>query len=595
MMKTKMGGVKPAGGRMRLGRWVLSAIVCSMAPACVVATDGGEQPGDTGSIDQPLDTLGFYPGRGYMLNNDTVASDCLVPAAYPGDPSLTIVPVQAAKTGGQEVIFSLSKVSSSEEIQNKLNINASASAKFLSAGGSAKFSFAQDTKTDDTSVTLLASVIVRNTSWTVPPGVKLSPDAEGLLKTGSLTRFRERCGDRFLHSYTTGGEFHAFIQVQTSSKEEKEAISASVQGNYLTVSGSAEFNSKMQSIVRNSTTIVRSYQIGGSGIETAPCLDVACVADRVSRFTTAVAANPVIFEAEAAPYGVLKLPTDAISPLDVSVALDVMSQLNSQRNFTRDLLNKFLDVQSRAERYALNAPNATLAEVGTAISTLNTNLTSLENALKACARDLDQCAQPTLGSIAVQPPPAKPASRGLVLIRSYDSPSLYLTGGRFMDPPPNQYCTGEVAQAQANDYRSTLADFAFNIVPGLMPNVGASVAVSFQPAASPNTFLATSNGREVCSSALKLRTGPFTDVALREGTFFIEPGLNGKPNTVSFRRWYDPADPMLNRTAPASTLNSHLYIKHQAGTTGQSIVFYLITDAQSAETKDAASWYLEAL
>jgi hypothetical protein len=56
---------------------------------------------------------------------------------------------------------------------------------------------------------------------------------------------------------------------------------------------------------------------------------------------------------------------------------------------------------------------------------------------------------------------------------------------------------------------------------------------------------------------------------------------------------------MLNRTAPASSLNAHYYIKHRADwanyTNGQSIVFYPITDAQSDETRDAASWYLEAL
>ena len=586
------GWIRVQGRRMVWGRRVLSVSVCALASGCIVSVDGGD-PSDSASVEQPLDTVGFYPGRGYVQPSDTVASDCLVPAAYPQDPSLIIVPVNAANTGGQEVIFSLSKVSSSEEIQKKLNINASASAKALVGSASAKFNFAQDIKTDDTSVTLLASVIVRNTSWTVPPGVKLTTEASNLLGAGSFPRFKERCGDSFLRSYTTGGEFHAFIQVQTSSKEEKESISASVQGSYLTVSGSAEFNSKMQSIVKNSTTVVKSYQIGGSGIDTAPCLDVACVADRVSKFTDAVAQNPVLFDAEVANYSVLAMPTDATSQLDVSVTLDTMANVNTQRNATRDLLAKFLDVQSRPERYALYAPNATIADVGTAISTLNTNLTALEDALKGCARLNNPCTMPTLGSISVQPPPAAPAARGLMLIRSYDSPSLYLTGGLIMNETDAYPCVGELAQAQANNYRSTLPDFAFNLVPGLMPNVGSSVAFSIQPAGAPNTYLATTNIRDLCGDGMKFRVGPLTGMRAIEATFFIEPGLNGRPNTVSFRRWYDPANAMLNNTVPASGVNSHYYIKHNVY--GESIGYYLITAAQSAETKDAASWYLEAL
>jgi hypothetical protein len=593
----KSDGIRVQGRRTKWGRGALSVSVAALATGCIVAADGGD-PSDNASIGEPLDTVGFYPGRGYVQASDTVASDCLVPAAYPNDPKLTIEPVNAANTGGQEVIFSLSKVTSSEEIQKKLNINAAASAKALVGSASAKFNFAQDTKTNDTSVTLLASVIVRNTSWTVPPGVKLSTEASNLLGAGSFDRFKERCGDSFLRSYTTGGEFHAFIQVQTSSKEEQESISASVQGNYLTVSGAAEFNTKMQSIVKNSTTIVKSYQIGGTGIDTAPCLDVACVADRVSKFTDAVAKNPVIFAADVAHYSVLALPTDSYSKLDVSVTLDTMANINTQRNATRDLLFKFLDVQSRPERYALYAPNATLFDVTSAISTLNTNLTALENALKGCARLSSPCTMPALGSIAVQPPPAAPAARGLTLIRSYDSPSLYLTGGVFVNETDSFPCVGELAQAQVNNYRSTLADFAFNIVPGLKPNVGSNTAFSFQPAGAPNSYLAMANLRDFCGHSFKFRSGPLTGIRAIEATFFIEPGLNGKPNTVSFRRWYDPAEPLLNQTAPASTANSHYYIKHaQPGTSylDSGIEYYLITDAQSAETRDAASWYLEAL
>ncbi|MDF3069979.1 MAG: hypothetical protein K0R38_5580 [Polyangiaceae bacterium] len=572
---------------MRLRLAAVAALSYSLTTGCVEQPDGSWE--FDGSQVKALDAQGFFPGRGYFLNADSVASDCLVPAGYTSGGVLTIEPRRAAFTGGQEVSFALSKVESSQEIQDRLSITASASAKFLVAGGDAKFSFAEETKTSETSVILIASLLVRNTAWTVPAGVKLSDDAKALLQTANFARFRERCGDAFLQSYTTGGEFYAAIEITTSSKEEKQAISSSIKGNYFTVSGSAEFSKELQKIAQNSSTVVRSFQLGGKEIDTAPCRTVACVAERLVQFTTAVAKAPVVLSAQTAPYSVLAMPSDAVSPLDITVSLDTQRDINFQRNATRDSLTKFLEVQSHPERYLLKAPHATLAEVTSTISTLNGNLTQLDTALKACARDPNRCTMPSLSAISVLPPPPAPGVRGPSVLRSYAAPSDFLAGGQVN----TSVCSVPSALPLTSDAAS-LPNLAFTFRPGQAPSLIPGVdTVSLQPVTESSAYLAV--GSKCGSGVATYISAPTTARYRENSTFYLEPGLNGKANTYSLRLYWTN-DPYICPNGPESCLKdgrnrteSYYLVRTEA----VRIRAEHVPTTADAALKDRASWYLE--
>ncbi len=572
---------------MRFRSAGVTALTCCLIAGCVEQPDGSWEFGARHI--EPLDTEGFFPGRGYFLNSDSVASDCLVPPGYKSGGSLTIAPRRAAFTGGQEVSFSLSKVESSQEIQDRLSISASASAKFLVAGGDAKFSFAEETKTSDTSVTLIASLVVRNTAWTVPAGVSLSDEAKDLLRANEIPRFRARCGDGFLQSYTTGGEFYAAIEIQTSSKEEKQAISSSIKGNYFTISGSVDFSTELEKISQNSRTIVRSYQLGGKDIDTAPCRTVACVADRLTKFTTAVAKEPVVLSAQTAPYLVLALPGDAVSPLDITVSLDTQRDINFQRNATRDALRKFLDVESRPERYLLKSPHATLAQVTSTISTLNQNLTRLDTALKACARDPETCLLPALSSIAVPPPPPAPGRRVPSVLRSYASPSEFMVGGQVDEDE----CLGPFVLPQTSDAAS-LPSLAFSFVPGQVPSLLPGVdTVSLQPVTSASEYLAVSYGAGGCGNLPLYMPTPTNTRTKEAATFYLEPGLNGKANTYSLRLYWTDTPSPTSPTAGKDGRNRNTD-RYLTRTSAGGIQAAIVRTTADAALKDGASWYLEA-
>jgi hypothetical protein len=569
---------------------VLSGLLaCSHAPAAPVGAGDDPEPlveaDAVGEVSQALDTQGFLEARGYYMSTDTVAGDCIT-AADGSD----VIPVQAPNTGGQEVIFSLALIESSSDVQKRLSLSASASAKFLVAGGDAKFKFAEETRTTDTTATLLASIVVRNTSYTVPPGIKLRDDAAALLRgvagkpasLGQLARFRMRCGDGFLHSYTTGGEFHAMIQVQTSSAEEKRAVSASLAGNYLTFSGSAAFETALQKIVSNSSTLVRTYQIGGEGPTTSACADVSCVTSRLDAFTSAVSSKPVVYASTVKPYSLLALPNDATTPTDIAVTLDQMETINVNRNAARDLLSRLVDVQTNPENYVVT-PSA-LEAVSAAVSTLNGNMNKLNGALKTCGRTPSACALPSLSAVSATMPSPKPLP-SKVILRSFARPSrMTLDGGKLSG------CSGTFVQARDVDDRADAEQGVFNLVAG---RSGAPGSLSFQSLLQPTANL-VANIPSPCSSRIRLAV-PTTRNAKENATFYRVRGLNGKPNTWSFRLFATPdaegvggadrnRDPNVYLSLSKSTnANLAIYPLPEVGTAADEVAIF----------KDKASWYLD--
>jgi len=62
---------------------------------------------------------------------------------------------------------------------------------------------------------------------------KLSPDMELIYEDGnSYERFREKCGDRYLSTITTGGRYVGILEITTNGTEEKEEIAAHLDGKY---------------------------------------------------------------------------------------------------------------------------------------------------------------------------------------------------------------------------------------------------------------------------------------------------------------------------------------------------------------------------
>lgn len=125
----------------------------------------------------------------------------------------------------QSVTLDLSRVSSIAEMQRVLSI--SASAKFggglWSAQGSASWMSSGYYRSN--TVTFTVRVNVQNEE------VKLKkPELDPKISTSDPIKFFKRCGDHFVSSVQTGGEFIAVFHFEASTEEEASKFGAAISG-----------------------------------------------------------------------------------------------------------------------------------------------------------------------------------------------------------------------------------------------------------------------------------------------------------------------------------------------------------------------------
>jgi hypothetical protein len=147
-------------------------------------------------------------GLGYDTVRTEVRGECVEGEEAPSD-SL-----------GENQLFSLLEVENSKTLQDLLKVSASASLAGSIGGLQGKASLIQSVQVNSYSIYLLASVLVEQ-----PPKrlskAKLSTNASLLLSSKGPSEFRVRCGDEYISGWVTGGEYHAIIEIDTESTEDR--------------------------------------------------------------------------------------------------------------------------------------------------------------------------------------------------------------------------------------------------------------------------------------------------------------------------------------------------------------------------------------
>ena len=199
-----------------------------------------------------------------------------------------------------------------------------------------------------------------------------------------------------------------------------------------------------------------------------------------------------------------------------------MVSINANRNSNRDLLSRLVDVQTNSENYVIGAN--TLVDVTTAISSLNSNMNKLNDALRICGRTPTNCAAPALTSVSVTVPAIKPLPTH-VMLRGYARPSYFLVDGGVV-----KNCTGPFVRIGDVETRADADLATFDLVPALN---GAPGAVSVQNTQNKLPINVNLIGTS-CYGWTRFIAGT-TSASKASATFYRVKGLNGKPNTWSFR------------------------------------------------------------
>ena len=175
--------------------------------------------------------------------------------------------VDGAPTGvtaaeGATTSFDITRIHSTSELEKALGIDVEASYGCASfgAGISARFSFAQKSKVQSSSLFLAitANVALEFLSIDDPA---LTADARDLVNRPDV--FATRYGNMFVRGVGRGGLFVAVMRVDTSSSDESESISAELEGSYGLFSADAK--TKFEEVTKASQSEIRIsvYHEGG--------------------------------------------------------------------------------------------------------------------------------------------------------------------------------------------------------------------------------------------------------------------------------------------------------------------------------------------
>ena len=162
--------------------------------------------------------------------------------------------------------YGIKVIETTEELISSMNVSASTSVKvgLYSYSGNARATYATDMIKDSYSVYVLAYIKYTGPSFNIQNTKLKSEWADIYSKNYPL--FRNTCGDRYLSTITTGGNFMGILKITTTSDQEKSAITADIKGKYSGIfsggTANASFRSNMESLAKQYNATISIQAIG---------------------------------------------------------------------------------------------------------------------------------------------------------------------------------------------------------------------------------------------------------------------------------------------------------------------------------------------
>jgi hypothetical protein len=213
--------------------------------------------------------------------------------------------------GAQTTELEMREVSDRSELMESLDVSATASVKAMVVSASAKAAFASSSKVSAYALSFVVQARVDNGYdfvapkpvdttgaypgsapdpwWTHPFGagpwepdavpitnsqdydpqevgaqVRLTPWALSLAQRDDGS-FERNCGDAFVHAIYGGAEMYGMVNIETSSIEKREDVSAAVKASGSFFEADSSFEEAVKKADQHSTIQVRFFQSGGAG------------------------------------------------------------------------------------------------------------------------------------------------------------------------------------------------------------------------------------------------------------------------------------------------------------------------------------------
>jgi len=183
--------------------------------------------------------------------------------------------------------MTMSEVTDSYEVMRSLGMSAEASVKTIGFEAKGKAAFAKSVNLKSDSSTFIMNAEVRNgVRYTAPVPrdarggidesrmtyrgglsgqIRLTPEALRLAEKKDRTDFKRMCGTSFVSAIYGGAKLTAVLTTETSSRSEKETMSASMSGSGWGARFEANVNASESEESANSRFELSVFQTGGSG------------------------------------------------------------------------------------------------------------------------------------------------------------------------------------------------------------------------------------------------------------------------------------------------------------------------------------------
>ncbi len=270
---------------------------------------------------------GMYPG---------VGCDSLIGETY-GE-ALIFEPLQPAIEGaeGQNSVFNLRTIESSQQLAEALSVTASASFSDFGFSASAEAKYVSERNISKYSLHVLVSVVVTNPDRVIR-NRRLKTEAYDLLAKGGWDQFEKIYGSEYMSGVKTGGSYYGLIQIETEDFSEREQLSVSLSAKGWGASLSGQVERELKEILKNKKTSVTVLQGGGSGDIIETTLDE--MISQAKNFPQLVKDHPVPYQGIFNEYrSTVLLPPDLEpSTFDRQHQLSVLEELGRKYLEYKDL------------------------------------------------------------------------------------------------------------------------------------------------------------------------------------------------------------------------------------------------------------------
>jgi len=262
------------------------------------------------------------------------------------------------KAGGAITKFEISRIHSTSELETKLGINVEASYGCGAFGGvSARLDYAKSSKIQSSSLFMAVTASVELSFLSIDEPT-LTPEAAQIVNRADV--FSTRYGNMFVRGVGRGGLFVGVIQIDTSSSEDSESISAELEGSYGLFSAEAKTKfDELQKKYRSELRISVYHEGGPIDLTMNDITDPAQMYVMLQQWLKSFQDAP---EQNARPYYVTLAPIAiANGPIppnaaDIQHAQDIIVLCAKQRSLILDGLNLMEFITQNPSRYDFAAP-----------------------------------------------------------------------------------------------------------------------------------------------------------------------------------------------------------------------------------------------